>query len=207
MPSSRALEMKSRPTTSSNRRSSKESAGILLYRVNEAVVEVLLAHPGGPYWRRRDDGAWTIPKGEVEPGEDELMAALREFAEETGYRLDGSGLTLGSIRQPGGKMVHIWAIQGDWDPSRLASGSFSLEWPPRSGRMQSFPEIDRADWFSLEEGRRKILKGQAPFLDRLERSWQRRGTQSRYTSAKPGPKKSPPCDGLDFERRLEVSQP
>jgi predicted NUDIX family NTP pyrophosphohydrolase len=161
-----ALEVKSKPTGSRDR-GRKQSAGILLYRVNGSVVEVLLAHPGGPFWRRRDDGAWTIPKGEVEPGEDTLIAARREFAEEGGYWPPGDGLALGSIRRPGGKTVHVWAIEGDWEPSQLISDSFSLEWPPRSGRMQSFPEIDRADWFSLAEARRKILKGQAQFLSRL----------------------------------------
>lgn len=161
-----AREVKSTLTGSRNRRS-KQSAGLILYRVNGSVVEVLLAHPGGPFWRRRDDGAWTIPKGEVEPGEDTLIAARREFAEETGYRPGGDGLALGSIRQPGGKTVHVWAIEGDWEPSQLTSDSFSIEWPPRSGRIQSFPEIDRADWFSLAEARRKILKGQAQFLSRL----------------------------------------
>lgn len=132
------------------------------------MVEVLLAHPGGPFWRRRDHGAWTIPKGEIEPGEDALIAAQREFAEETGHRPGGDGLALGSIRQPGGKTVHVWAIEGDWEPSHLESNTFRLEWPPRSGRMQSFPEVDRADWFPLAEARRKILKGLAPFLTRLE---------------------------------------
>jgi predicted NUDIX family NTP pyrophosphohydrolase len=161
-----AREVKSTLTGSRNRRS-KQSAGLILYRVNGSVVEVLLAHPGGPFWRRRDDGAWTIPKGEVEPGEDTLIAARREFAEETGYRPGGDGLALGSIRQPGGKTVHVWAIEGNWEPSQLISDSFSIEWPPRSGRIQSFPEIDRADWFSLAEARRKILKSQAQFLSRL----------------------------------------
>jgi predicted NUDIX family NTP pyrophosphohydrolase len=147
---------------------SKQSAGILLYRVSGTAIEVLLAHPGGPFWRRRDDGSWTIPKGEVEPREDTLIAARREFAEETGYRPSGDGLALGSIRQPGGKIVHVWAIEDDWAPSQLISDSFSLVWPPRSGRMQSFPEIDRAAWFSLVEARRKLLKGQAQFIGRLE---------------------------------------
>jgi predicted NUDIX family NTP pyrophosphohydrolase len=160
-------EVKSEPT-GPRHRGSKQSAGILLYRVSGTAIEVLLAHPGGPFWRRRDDGSWTIPKGEVEPGEDTLIAARREFAEETGYRPSGDGLALGSIRQPGGKIVHVWAIEGDWKPSQLISDSFSLEWPPRSGRMQSFPEIDRAAWFSLVEARRKLLKGQAQFIGRLE---------------------------------------
>jgi predicted NUDIX family NTP pyrophosphohydrolase len=145
---------------------SRVSAGLLLFR-RRGAVEVLLAHPGGPYWKNKDEGAWTVPKGEIGPGEDALAAARREFAEETGYHPVGDTLSLGSARQPGGKLVHVWAIAADWDPARLTSNSFSLEWPPRSGRMQDFPEIDRAAWFGLDAARAKILKGQAVFLDRL----------------------------------------
>ena len=146
---------------------SRVSAGLLLFRLR-GTLEVLLAHPGGPYWKNKDAGAWTVPKGEVAAGEDELAAAQREFAEETGYHPQGDVLSLGSARQPGGKLVHVWAIADDWDPAALTSNSFSLEWPPRSGRSQDFPEIDRAAWFALDEARVKIIKGQAVFLDRLK---------------------------------------
>jgi predicted NUDIX family NTP pyrophosphohydrolase len=149
----------------------KESAGLLLFRRKgraKADVEVLLIHPGGPFWTRRDDGAWSIPKGVIGEGEDPLAAARREFTEETGHTPEGDAVPLGVVKQPGGKWVRVWAIAGDWDPSLLSSNLFSMEWPPRSGRMQSFPEADRAAWFDLPEARRKILKGQAGFLDRLE---------------------------------------
>jgi predicted NUDIX family NTP pyrophosphohydrolase len=147
--------------------SRKESAGLLLFRRRDGEVEVLLAHPGGPYWKRKDDGAWTIPKGEIEAGEERLAAARREFEEETGYRPRGEAQSLGSIRQPGGKVVHVWAIEDDWRPSDLASNTFEMEWPPRSGRRSTFPEIDRAQWFDIEAARVKILKGQTELLDRL----------------------------------------
>lgn len=147
--------------------SRRESAGLLLYRRRNGDVEVLLAHPGGPFWRRRDDGAWTIPKGEIEAGEHRLAAARREFEEETGYRPRGEAQSLGSIRQSGGKVVHVWAIEEDWQPSNLVSNTFDIEWPPRSGRHSAFPELDRAQWFDLPAARVKILKGQAELLDRL----------------------------------------
>jgi predicted NUDIX family NTP pyrophosphohydrolase len=147
----------------------KVSAGVLLFRRGVDGLEVLLAHPGGPFWRRKDVGAWTIPKGEVEQGENNLAAARREFAEETGYLPEGLGRSLGSIRQPGGKVVHVWAVNDDWDPTELVSNTFCMEWPPQCGRVQQFPEVDRAAWFGLTEARRKILKGQAGFLDRLEK--------------------------------------
>lgn len=143
------------------------SAGLLLYRwVPE--LEVLLAHPGGPYWRNKDDGAWTVPKGEIHDGEEPRLAAIREFTEETGFRPEGEPLTLGFLRQTGGKLVHVWAIENDWNPAGLISNPFSIEWPPRSGRTQQFPEIDRAAWFDLATARRKILKSQSEFLHRLE---------------------------------------
>lgn len=143
------------------------SAGLLLYRwVPE--LEVLLAHPGGPYWRNKDDGAWTVPKGEIHDREEPRLAAIREFMEETGFRPEGELLTLGSLRQTGGKLVHVWAMEKDWNPVGLVSNPFSMEWPPRSGRTQQFPEIDRAAWFDLAMARRKILKSQSEFLHRLE---------------------------------------
>jgi predicted NUDIX family NTP pyrophosphohydrolase len=146
---------------------SKKSVGLLLYRRNGGRLEVLLVHPGGPYWRRRDAGAWSIPKGEIEGDETEETAARREFAEELGYRPQGEPLPLGEAKQPSGKLVTIFALLGDWEPGRLVSSSFEIEWPPRSGRKQQYPEVDRAEWFSLDIARDKILKGQAVFLDRL----------------------------------------
>jgi predicted NUDIX family NTP pyrophosphohydrolase len=144
-----------------------QSAGLLLYRRKTSGVEVLLAHPGGPFWQRKDEGAWAVPKGLISAGEAPLTAAKREFLEETGHSPDGEFLSLGEAKQPGGKTVHVWAVEGDWDAASLRSNMFEMEWPPRSGRRQSFPEIDRAEWFSLEAAQAKILKGQAVFLRRL----------------------------------------
>ena len=150
------------------RTSSKpQSAGLLLYRIVDGEIEVLLGHPGGPFWMRKDEGAWTIPKGLIASGEVPLAAAQREFAEETGHDPKGEAVPLGSARQPGGKIVHVWATEGDFDPADLKSNTFEMEWPPRSGRRQSIPEIDRAAWFGIAEARKKILKGQALFIDRL----------------------------------------
>jgi predicted NUDIX family NTP pyrophosphohydrolase len=150
------------------RASSKiQSAGLLLFRQRDKKVQVLLAHPGGPFWSRKDQGVWTIPKGLIGPSESLLSAAQREFAEETGYRPGGEAIPLGSAKQPGGKVVHVWAIEEDWDPADLQSNTFEMEWPPGTGRLQSFPEIDRASWFGIAEARLKILKGQAAFLDHL----------------------------------------
>lgn len=146
----------------------KTSAGLLLFREASGGLEVLLLHPGGPFWSRKDEGAWSIPKGEFEEGEDPLAAARREFEEETGASAPGEALVLGALKQSGGKTVHAWAVRGDFDPALLRSNTFLLEWPPKSGRMQEFPEVDRAGWFPLDEARRKILKGQAGFLDRLQ---------------------------------------
>lgn len=146
----------------------RHSAGIVLYRRKADRIEVFLVHPGGPFWRRRDIGAWSIPKGEFEPSEDALEAARREFREETGFTADGEFIPLKPQKQPGGKIVHAWAVEGDADPAQIRSNTFALEWPPRSGRIQEFPEVDRAGWFGLDEAREKILKGQAAFLDELE---------------------------------------
>jgi predicted NUDIX family NTP pyrophosphohydrolase len=143
------------------------SAGILLYRLRPAGPEALLIHPGGPFWARKDDGAWSIPKGLCEPDEDPELAARREFAEETGFTPTGDLIPLGTFRQPSGKLVTAFAAQGEFDPATLRSNTFSIEWPPRSGRMQAFPEADRAGWFAPEEARRKLLKGQAPILEAL----------------------------------------
>lgn len=143
------------------------SAGILLYRRRQGSLEVLLAHPGGPYNAGRDAGVWSIPKGLIEPGEDDLAAALREFEEETGLRPEGPFLLLPAARYPSGKLVLAWAVEGDCDPSAITSNTFEIEWPPRSGRSQSFAEVDRAAFFDIHEARRMILRAQAPLLDAL----------------------------------------
>ncbi len=150
---------------------SRQSAGILLFRRSErGALEVLLVHPGGPLWSKKDAGAWSIPKGEVEPGEDPLAAAQREFSEELGNSARGPFLALGEIRQAGGKLVRAWAAEGDCDVSSIRSNTFSMTWPPKSAKLQSFPEIDRGEWFSLEAARDRILKGQIPLLERLEQA-------------------------------------
>jgi predicted NUDIX family NTP pyrophosphohydrolase len=146
----------------------QSSAGILLFQQSHDGLVVLLAHPGGPFWRNRDDGAWSIPKGERAPGERAEAAARREFAEETGMTPAGELLPLGVIRQRGGKEVEAFALEGDFDVDTLRCNHFEMEWPPRSGTMASFPEIDRVAWFRLPEARRRILSGQAELLDRLE---------------------------------------
>ena len=145
----------------------KQAAGILLYRWGAAGVEVLLAHPGGPLWTRKDLASWTLPKGPFTDGELPLDAAKREFAEEMGSPPTGEFQALGTLKQPSGKVIHAWAAQSDFDVTTVASNLFSMEWPPRSGKFGDFPEVDRAEWFSIEEARLKILKGQAPFFDRL----------------------------------------
>jgi predicted NUDIX family NTP pyrophosphohydrolase len=147
----------------------KLSAGVLLYRFRQATPEVLLVHPGGPFWARKDLGAWSIPKGEPAPGEDLLACAQREFAEETGTTVTGTFRPLAPVKQSGGKIVHTWAIEGDCDAAAIRSNTFDLEWPPRSGRIQAFPEVDRAAWFDLAAARDKINPGQCGLLDELER--------------------------------------
>jgi predicted NUDIX family NTP pyrophosphohydrolase len=147
----------------------QRSAGILLYRRRRGAIEVLLVHPGGPFWVNKDDGAWGIPKGAYEPGEDALSAARREFAEETGARLEGDAVALGAFRQSAAKTVDAWAVEGDFDAATLKSNAFAMEWPPRSGRMGEFPEVDRAAWFAPEAAERKILKGQRPIVQALLR--------------------------------------
>jgi predicted NUDIX family NTP pyrophosphohydrolase len=149
----------------------KQAAGILLYRRGARGLEVLLAHPGGPLWTRKDLGAWTVPKGQFTGAESPLDAARREFEEEMGSA-PGSGepvefVELGSIKQPSGKVVHVFVAESDFDAAGVTSNLFSMEWPPKSGKLAEFPEVDRADWFGIDEARRKILKGQEPFLDRL----------------------------------------
>ncbi len=148
----------------------KQSAGLLMYRNRDGALEVFLVHPGGPFWVKKDVGAWSIPKGEYCAGEEPLAAAKREFEEETGLRVCGSAFApLTPLRQPGGKRVSAWAVEGDCDASTIKSDTFSMEWPPRSGKMEEFPEIDRAGWFALDAAKAKILKGQAGFLEELER--------------------------------------
>jgi predicted NUDIX family NTP pyrophosphohydrolase len=149
----------------------RQSAGILIFRRRNRrdpeAIEVFLVHPGGPFWARRDAGAWSIPKGEVQPGEDLLKRAITELREETGFGVDGPFLPLGPIKQAGGKVVHAWAVEGDCDPAKLSSNTFSLEWPPRSGKRQDFPEVDRAAWFDIKTAEEKINKSQSRFLRAL----------------------------------------
>jgi len=152
-----------------SKRSARLSAGILLFREREGGLEVLLGHPGGPFFAKKDEGSWTVLKGETDPGEDLQAVARREFAEETGSQPpEGTMLELGEIRQKGGKTVVAWALAGDLDPATARSNTFEMEWPPRSGRRRAFPEIDRVDWFDLEAARTKIIPAQVPLLDRLE---------------------------------------
>lgn len=145
----------------------KQSAGLLLFRRRAGALEVLLVHPGGPYWARKDDGAWSIPKGEIGDREDALEAARREVEEETGARPAGPFLALSPVRQAGGKIVFVWAAESDFDTATLKSNQFDMEWPPKSGRHRSFPEVDRAAWFDLETAGRKILATQAIVLHHL----------------------------------------
>jgi predicted NUDIX family NTP pyrophosphohydrolase len=145
----------------------KRSAGILLYRRLGGSVEVLLVHPGGPFWAKKDAGAWSIPKGEYDDGEDALEAARREFTEELGAAADGPTTPLGEVKQKGGKVVAAWGVQGDLDPALVRSNTFEMEWPPRSGRRQSFPEVDRAEWFTPEAALEKMNPAQHTFLERL----------------------------------------
>jgi predicted NUDIX family NTP pyrophosphohydrolase len=147
----------------------KESAGLLMYRLRDSTLEVFLVHPGGPYWAKKDLGSWSIPKGEFEEGEDRLNAAKREFREETGFLPEGSFAALTPVKQPGGKTVHAWAVRGDCDAETIVSNRFSIEWPPRSGKRQEFPEVDRAGWFTMDVAKEKILKGQLGFLEELRR--------------------------------------
>jgi predicted NUDIX family NTP pyrophosphohydrolase len=148
----------------------KHSAGLLVYRIRGGVLEVLLVHPGGPFWAKKDFGAWSIPKGEFDAGveEDALSVAKRELEEETGYTVSGEFVPLGEIRQPGGKVVHAWAVEGDFDASRIRSNTFSMEWPPRSGKFREFPEVDRAEWFPIAEATQRILRGQVGFLEQIQ---------------------------------------
>jgi predicted NUDIX family NTP pyrophosphohydrolase len=158
----------------------KRSAGLLMYRHRDDALEVFLVHPGGPFWAKKDLGAWTIPKGEYTDDDEPLAAAIREFREETGFTAEGDFLPLGEIRQASGKLVTVWALEGDCDPSALVSIPFEMEWPPRSGQRASFPEVDRGAWFSLSEARTRILASQRPLLERItERVRQQHSSYAR----------------------------
>jgi predicted NUDIX family NTP pyrophosphohydrolase len=147
---------------------SKKSAGLLIFREVSGRIEVMLVHPGGPFWENKDDGSWSIPKGELEEGEDPQTAARRELEEETGFAPGEEMISLEPIRQPSGKIVFAWAMKGNFDPARLKSNTFAMEWPPKSGQKVDFPEIDRAGWFTFDAARRKIMEGQVGFLDQLQ---------------------------------------
>jgi predicted NUDIX family NTP pyrophosphohydrolase len=145
----------------------KKSAGLLMYRRRHGVLEVLLVHPGGPFWAKKDEGSWSVPKGEYTSGEDPLDVAKREFHEETGFEAFGQFVPLTPLKQPSGKIITAWAFEGDCDASASKSNTFMMEWPPRSGRQQEFPEVDRAGWFPIPVAKEKIIKGQSGFLDEL----------------------------------------
>jgi predicted NUDIX family NTP pyrophosphohydrolase len=145
----------------------KQSAGILMFRIRSNQPEVLLAHPGGPFWKKKDAGAWSIPKGEYKEDEEPLVAAIREFWEETGLKVDGEFIELTPVKQKSGKIVRAWAVAGNPDVSGFGSNNFSMEWPPKSGKMVEFPEVDRWEWFGVEEAREKILEGQVGLVDEL----------------------------------------
>ena len=147
----------------------KTSAGILLYRIRSETLEVFLVHPGGPFWAKKDAGAWSIQKGEFDEGADPLETAKREFHEETGSPINGELVALAPLKQPSGKLVHAWAVQGDIDASSIKSNTFSMEWPPRSGKQQEFPEIDKGEWFKIPAAHEKLLPGQRGFLDELQK--------------------------------------
>lgn len=146
----------------------KKSAGLLIYRVQSQMVEVMLVHPGGPFWTKKDAGAWSIPKGELEENEDPLTAAIRELEEETGIQVSGNFIALQPIKQKSGKWVHAWAIEKDLELQSIRSNTFEMEWPPRSGNKQRFPEVDKAEWFSIEIARKKIIASQIGLLAQLE---------------------------------------
>jgi predicted NUDIX family NTP pyrophosphohydrolase len=146
----------------------KKTAGLLLYRIRDSAVEVFLVHPGGPFWAKKDEGAWSIPKGEFADDEQPLSAAKREFQEETGFSMEGNFMALAPLKQRSGKLVYAWTLEGDCDAGAIQSNLFSMEWPPRSGKHQEYPEVDRASWFTLESAKRKIVPGQIGFLEQLQ---------------------------------------
>ena len=150
----------------------KKSAGILLYRFHNNCIEILLVHPGGPYWAKKDAGAWSIPKGEFEENEDPLNAATREMKEETGVTISGEFIELTPVKQKSRKLIYAWGVQGNINPEELTSNTFEIEWPPRSGKKKSFPEIDKAAWFKPEEAKKKIIEGQIPLIEEIEKKLQ-----------------------------------
>ena len=152
----------------------KQSAGILLYKLEQKELRVLLVHPGGPFWTNKDEGAWTIPKGELDENEDELSAAIREFKEETGISLSGQFIALTPVKQKSGKIILAWALEGDMNPAKLSSNTFEVEWPPRSGKKKSFPEIDKAAWFNVQEAVQKINPAQVTLITELEGKLQKK---------------------------------
>jgi predicted NUDIX family NTP pyrophosphohydrolase len=152
-----------------NSKAKKTSAGILLYRTSDDGLEVFLVHPGGPYWEKKDDGAWSVPKGEFEAGEDPSEAAKREFREETGSDITGEFIELSPLKQPSGKIVYVWAVEGNIDATSIKSNMFTMEWPPRSGKEQAFPEVDKGGWFTIPQAREKLLAGQRGFLEQLQK--------------------------------------
>src|SRR4051812_47868714 len=155
---------------------SKVSAGLLMYRIRDGELEFLLGHPGGPFWTHRDAGAWTIPKGEIQNGEEPLTAARREFEEEVGFKVTASQfIELTPVQQRSGKIVHAWAFEGDCDPSAIRSNTYQMEWPPKSGKFVPCPEVDRAEFFRMAEARQKINPAQVAFLEELERKWRKKG--------------------------------
>ncbi len=145
----------------------KKSAGILLYRTKNKQVEILLVHPGGPFWKNKDDGSWSVPKGEFTNEENALDAAIREFEEETGIVCSGNFIELTAVTQKSGKIVYAWALQKDLDTATISSNTFQIEWPPKSGRMQEFPEVDKAEWFDVNTARQKIIPAQLPFISEI----------------------------------------
>jgi predicted NUDIX family NTP pyrophosphohydrolase len=156
----------------------KKTAGLLLYRIRSSALEVFLVHPGGPFWARKDEGAWSIPKGEFDEDEEPLNAAKREFKEETGFSMDGNFIGLAPLKQRSGKLIYAWALEGDCDAEAIKSNLFSIEWPPRSGRRREYPEVDRAGWFALELAKRKIVPGQIGFLEELQQMMNKPGFRS-----------------------------
>ena len=162
----------------------KTSAGILLYRIRSGELQVFIVHPGGPFWARKDAGAWSIPKGEIEEDSDPLEAAKREFQEETGGSVSGEFLPLTPLKQPSGKVVYAWAVDGDIDPSAIKSNTFTMEWPPRSGTQREFPEVDRGGWFTIAEATEKLLPGQRAFLAELQEKLGLTAPSSTKTSAR-----------------------
>ncbi|MBN1786057.1 MAG: NUDIX domain-containing protein [Candidatus Methanofastidiosa archaeon] len=157
-----------------------QSAGILLFRHGEKGLQVMLVHPGGPFWARKDAGSWSIPKGLIEEGENLLDAAKREFKEETGFAVDGDFIKLGELEQPSKKVVHAWALEGDLEESKVKSNTFSLEWPKGSGNLSEFPEVDKACWFDAKEAKKKILRGQASFIEKLEKILIHKAEEKRF---------------------------